>query len=258
MVIPYGSIIGYDPDDDLRKEYTVTESWIVLVSRKGNRYKPVRIWSVMIRYISKIRNSYYLPLTTALLGAFAIVVAVTTGGLVGIEVGINTGTKKNLTEKKSNVFDVVHELRVKFATDHGVADPAALVAAVRHSPMANLLISVAIEESRGDPSAVGSSGEQGAWQVMASDWGAVPKDIQGQAGQAERIIRSLLIHTNGNKKRALARYNGGTSPAVRSYRYAERILKRAGHLQVAVNYLLPNYRKFRVVLIDPPGNSRRL
>jgi hypothetical protein len=220
----------------------------------------------MIRYISKIRIRYYLPLTTALLGAFSVVVAVTAVCLVGIDVGEKSDTKKNLNEKKSVVFDekksvifdVVHELRVRFAADHGVVDPAALVAAVRHSPMANLLISVAIEESNGDPAAVGSFGERGAWQVIASDWGAVPKGIQGQAGQAERIINGLLICTNGNKKKALARYNGGTLPPVKSYRYAERILKRASHLQVAVNYLLPNYGRFRVVLINPPGNSWRL
>jgi hypothetical protein len=212
----------------------------------------------MIRYISKIRNRYYLPLTTALLGASSVVVAVTAGCLVGIDQGVNVRTKKNLPGKKSDGFDVVHELRVKFAAYHGVADPAALVAAVRHSPMANLLISIAIEESSGDPTAVGSYGEQGAWQVIASDWGTVPKDIQGQAGQAERIITDLLISTNGNKKKALARYNGGTVPPVKSYRYAERILKRAKRMQVAVNYLLPNYREFKVVLIDPPDNSRML
>ena len=211
----------------------------------------------MIRYISKIRNRYYLPLTTALLGAFSVVVVVTAVCLVGIERGVKSGTEI-VTLKHSDVLDVVHELQVKFAADHGVAAPTALVAAVRHSPMANLLISVAIEESHGDPAAVGSFGEQGAWQVMASDWGAVPKDIQGQAGQAERIINGLLICTKGNKKKALARYNGGTLPPVKSYRYAERILKRASHLQVAVNYLLPNYGRFRVVLIDPPGNSRKL
>ena len=211
----------------------------------------------MIRYISKIRNRYYLPLTTALLVAFSVVVAVTAVCLVGIERGVKPGTE-TVTLKHFDILDVVHELRVRFAADHGVVDPAALVAAVRHSPMANLLISVAIEESHGDPAAVGSFGEQGAWQVMASDWGAVPKDIQGQAGQAERIINGLLICTKGNKKKALARYNGGTLPPVKSYRYAERILKRASHLQVAVNYLLPNYGRFRVVLIDPPGNSRKL
>jgi hypothetical protein len=161
------------------------------------------------------------------------------GGLLGVELGVNAGREKILTAKLSDVFDVVHELRVGFAADHGVANPAALVAAVRHSPMANLLISVAIEESGGDPVAVGSVGEQGAWQVKASDWGAVPEDIHGQAGQAERIIRALLNSTKGNKKEALARYNGGTAPPGKSYRYAERVLKRAGHLQVATNLLPP-------------------
>jgi hypothetical protein len=258
VVIPDGSTIGYDLYDDHRKEFTVTESRIVMVSRKDNRYKPVRIRCVMTRYISKIRNRYYLPLTTALIGAFSVIVAVTAGGLVGIDAGAKAGSKIILTEKKSDIFDVAHELRVKFAADHGVADPAALVAAVRHSPMANLLISIAIEESLGDPAAVGLAGEQGAWQVIASDWGAVPKDIRGQAGQAEQIINGLLICTKGNKKKALAQYNGGPSPTVKSYRYAERVLKRARHLQVAVNYLLPNHRKFRVVQIDPPDNSRRL
>ena len=105
------------------------------------------------------------------------------------------------------------------------------------SPMANLLISVAIEESRGDPAAVGPSGELGAWQVIESDWGSVPKDIHEQAYQAEKILYCLLISTNGNKKTALARYNGGTAPPDKSYLYAERVLKRAGHLQIAVNYL---------------------
>jgi transglycosylase-like protein with SLT domain len=200
----------------------------------------------MISYIAKIRNRYYQPLASVLLGALCVIVAVTALCLIRIEVGVKSATNKTLNEKKSGVFDVVHELRVRFAADHGVANPAALVAAVRHSTMANLLISMAIEESRGDPAAVGSVGEQGAWQVIASDWGSVPKDIKGQAGQAERIISTLLICTNGNKKKALAQYNGGTLPTVKSYKYAERVLKRARHLQVAINYLLPNSRKIRV------------
>lgn len=212
----------------------------------------------MIKDISKIRKKYYQPLTTAVLEVFSVVAAATAGGLAGIETGVKVGAKKNLTAKHSSLFDVVHEQRVRFAADHGVADPAALVEAVRHSPMANLLISVAIEESRGDPVAVGSSGERGAWQVKASSWGSVPKDIQGQAGQAERIIRGLLIRTNGNKTKALALYNGGTTPPGKSYRYAERVLKRAGHLLVAVNYLPPNYNRLRVALLDLPGNSRML
>jgi hypothetical protein len=192
-----------------------------------------------------MRKRYYLPLATAVLGMLSVVAATASGGLLGVELGVNAVKEKIQTARLSNVFDVVHELRVGFASDHGVKNPAALVASVRHSPMANLLISVAIEESGGDPVAVGSAGEQGAWQVKASDWGAVPKDLHGQAGQAEKIIRALLNSTRGDKKEALARYNGGTAPPGKSYRYAERVLKRAGHLQVAINFLPPEMSKSR-------------
>jgi len=192
-----------------------------------------------------MRKRYYLPLTTAVLGILLAVAVAASGGLLRVERGVNACREKKLTAKLSDVFDVVHELRVGFAADHGVANPAALVASVRHSPMANLLISVAIEESRGDPVAVGSAGEQGAWQVIASDWGTVPEDIHGQAGQAERIIRALLNSTKGDKKEALARYNGGPTPPGKSYRYAERVLKRAGYLQVAIDFIPPEMSRLR-------------
>jgi len=194
-----------------------------------------------------MRNRYYQPLTTAVLGVCSIIAAVTAGGLAGVEAGANAGVWKKAV-KSLDVFDIINEQRVRFVAAHGVADPAALVASVRHSPMANLLISVAIEESRGDPVAVGSAGEQGAWQVKASNWGAVPKDLHGQAGQAERIISALLVSCNGNKVKALAWYNGGTTPPGRSYHYAERILKREGRLYVAVNYLPPKAYRSRQIL----------
>lgn len=199
--------------------------------------------------ISRVLDRYYHPLMTALLGVSSVVLAAAAGSYVGLETNINSGTEKVRTVKYSDVFDIVHEQRVRFASFHGVADPAALVAAVRHSAMANLLISVAIEESRGDPVAVGSAGEQGAWQVIASDCGSVPKDMIGQAIQAERIIRILLMDANGDKRKALARYNGGPTPPGKSYRYAERILKRARHLQVAVNYLPPKEYRLKTAVL---------
>jgi soluble lytic murein transglycosylase-like protein len=203
-------------------------------------------------------SRYYLPLTTASLWVLSVVIAATAGRLAETVPAANTAAEKTLTVKNSAAFDAIHNWRIRFAADHGVADPASLAAAVRYSPMANLLISVAIEESRGDPGAVGSSGEQGAWQVKASSWGSVPKDIIGQACQAERIICGLLARTKGNKKTALAHYNGGTTPPGKSYRYAERILKRAGHLQIAVNYLPPDYIVLQKALLDFSVNSRML
>lgn len=139
------------------------------------------------------------------------------------------------TVKHDAPFDARDEQRVRFAAEYGIANPSALVAAVKHSHLADMLICVAIEESLGDPVAVGLAGEEGAWQVIASHWGSVPQDIHGQATQAERIIRGLLNSAKGNKKEALARYNGGDMPAGDSYRYAERILKRAALLRVAAN-----------------------
>lgn len=204
-----------------------------------------------------MRSRYYQPLTTAVLGVCSIIAAVTAGGLAGVEAGVNAAVWKKAV-KSLDVFDIINEQRVRFVAAHGVADPAALVASVRHSPMANLLISVAIEESRGDPVAVGSAGEQGAWQVKASNWGAVPKDLHGQAGQAERIISALLVRCNGDKIKALARYNGGTTPPGKSYHYAERILKREGRLHVAANYLPPKAYKSRQILPELLGTSRFL
>ncbi|MHB8122345.1 MAG: lytic transglycosylase domain-containing protein [Desulfuromonadaceae bacterium] len=204
-----------------------------------------------------MRRRYYQPLTTAMLGVCTIIAAVTTGVLSGGEAEINSGKWEKTSARHFDVLDIINEQRVRFVAAHGVADPAALVASVRHSPMANLLICVAIEESRGDPVAVGAAGEKGAWQVKASDWGAVPKDLHGQAGQAERIISSLLVRCNGNKKKALARYNGGTIPPGKSYHYAERILKREGRLHVAANYLPPKAYKSRH-LPELPVTSRFL
>ncbi|MHB8056955.1 MAG: lytic transglycosylase domain-containing protein [Desulfuromonadaceae bacterium] len=212
-----------------------------------------------------MRDKYYQPLTTAVLGVCFIIAAVTAGGLAGVEAGVEArveaGVNAGVWKKAVNsfdVFDIINEQRVRFVAAHGVVDPAALVASVRHSPMANLLLSVAIEESRGDPVAVGAAGEQGAWQVKSVHWGGVPKDLHGQAGQAERIISALLDSSNGNKIRALARYNGGTTPPGKSYRYAERILKREGRLHVAVNYLPPKVYKSGHILPGLPGTPRFL
>lgn len=205
----------------------------------------------MIRVVVKIRTRYYLPLTVSLIGILSVAAIATAARFSGIDGRKDQKIHSMRAEQYVSLFDVVHEQRVRFAADHGVDDPAALVAAVRHSPMANLLISIAIEESRGDPVAVGSAGEQGAWQVKPASWGLVPQDIHGQASQAERIIHGLLVRSKGNKIQALAHYNGGSAPPDKSYRYAKRILKRAGHLHVTVNVLPPDFHRFRETLLDP-------
>lgn len=203
-----------------------------------------------------MRSSYYLSLSTAAHWMLYVVMAASAGRMVQSVSAELSRAEHIMTVMYPAGFDPVHNRRIRFAAEYGVADPALLAAAVRHSRMANLLISMAIEESGGDPGAVGSYGEQGAWQVIASDWGSVPKALHEQAFQAERILCDLLVSANGNKKTALARYNGGTVPPGKSYLYAERILKRAGRLQVAVNDLPPNYNVLREALLDVSVNPR--
>lgn len=215
-----------------------------------------RKWSIMNRDNATMRSRYYLSLTTAAHWMLYVVMVASAGRLVESMSVELSGAEHIMTVIHPAGFDAVHNRRIRFAADHGVVDPASLAAAVRHSRMANLLISMAIEESGGDPAAVGSYGEQGAWQVIASDWGSVPKDLHEQACQAERILCDLLVSANGNKKTALARYNGGTVPPDKSYLYAERILKRAGNLQVAVNDLPLNYNLLREALLDVSVNPR--
>lgn len=215
-------------------------------------------WSIMNRDNATMRSRYYLSLTTAAYWMLYIVMAASAGRMVQSVSAELSRAEHIMTVMHPAGFDPVHNRRIRFAAEHGVVDPALLAAAVRHSRMANLLISMAIEESGGDPGAVGSYGEQGAWQVIASDWGAVPKGLHEQAFQAERILCDLLVSANGNKKTALARYNGGTAPPGKSYLYAERILKRAGRLQIAVDDLPPNYNVLREALLVASVNPREL
>src|SRR5512133_3885174 len=116
----------------------------------------------MIRAISKMCTGYYLPCAIPMITLLFAVSAATAAKSAGIRMEAGGGTEKIRSVKHSFMTDIVHEQRVGCAAYHGVVDPAALVAAVKHSAMANLLISVAIEESLGDPVAVGAAGERGA------------------------------------------------------------------------------------------------
>lgn len=183
-----------------------------------------------------MHRKYVLSLIISVFVLLSVFAAARTGVSYAVNTRAHSSPEILGTVTHDAQFDALDEQRVRFAARHGVANPAALVVAVKQSRLADLLISVAIEESLGDPIAVGLFGEKGAWQVIASHWGAVPEDIHGQAAQAERIIRGLLNSAKGNKKEALARYNGGAAPPGESYLYAERILKREGLLKVAANF----------------------
>jgi hypothetical protein len=72
--------------------------------------------------------------------------------------------------------------------------------------------------------AKGKCNEKGAWQVRECYWGKVPKDLKGQAFQAERILNELLESNNSNMYTAVAKYNGSGAA---SFKYASKVRKYA-------------------------------
>lgn len=118
-----------------------------------------------------------------------------------------------------------------FFAKHGSPAPEDMAVAVTQAKPKNrpVLAAVAVQESNGTPWAVGDNGEShGSMQVQPKHWGKVPADPVGQILQAERILDELVASAPRRSLRCgLARYNGGTTPGQRAYRYASRVLKLA-------------------------------
>ena len=113
-----------------------------------------------------------------------------------------------------------------FFKAQGSKEPEAMAIAVSHTKNPKLMAAIAVVESNGNPKAVGDSGASiGAFQVQPRHWGKVSSDnALMQALQAEKILDELLADSRGRLRQSLARYNGGTRPPARSYRYADKIL----------------------------------
>jgi hypothetical protein len=88
----------------------------------------------------------------------------------------------------------------------------------------HLTIAQGYVESNMNMKAKGKFGEKGAWQVRECYWGKVPKDLKGQAFQAERILNVLLKSSNNNMYKAIAKYNGSGDA---SFKYANKVMKYA-------------------------------
>jgi hypothetical protein len=88
----------------------------------------------------------------------------------------------------------------------------------------HLTIAQGYVESNMNRKAKGKAGEKGAWQVIESDWGKVPKDLKGQAFQAERILNELIKSNNGDIMIAVVKYNGSCEAA---YKYARKVRQRS-------------------------------
>ena len=94
--------------------------------------------------------------------------------------------------------------------------------------MAKTVLKTSMEESGGDPNAIGDGGKSyGAFQIQAQHWGPVPRQLDGQADKAQKILEGHIKESKGNLRKALAMYNGGDKPPAKSYRYADRIIERA-------------------------------
>jgi soluble lytic murein transglycosylase-like protein len=100
-----------------------------------------------------------------------------------------------------------------------------------------LLISISLVETKGSfKNKVGKRGELGYCQVNPKVWGKLLRK-EGIIGcnndlklpsrtykAAEKVIAFLEEENNGNLKRALAEYNGGSRPGKAAYRYADRVI----------------------------------
>ena len=87
-------------------------------------------------------------------------------------------------------------------------------------------------ESNMNRKAVGKKGEKGAWQVREKYWGKVPKDLLGQAKQAERILNGRSLENCNSMHIALIRYNGRGRAAVL---YANKVRQKA--IEIALMFV---------------------
>ena len=112
--------------------------------------------------------------------------------------------------------------------EHQSPCPKAMAKTVLKTSRPALYASLSMEESGGDPNAIGDGGKSyGAFQIQAQYWGHVPRQLDGQADKAQQILEGHIKETKGNLRKALAMYNGGDRPPAKSYRYADRIITRA-------------------------------
>lgn len=106
--------------------------------------------------------------------------------------------------------------------------PYSMARALSSTPRVNLYTSLAIEESNANPLAIGDNGQSiGAFQIQPKHHGPVHLTPILQTAKAVRILEDLIKMNHGKLRPALAQYNGGPRPPPSSYRYADRILRRA-------------------------------
>lgn len=166
-----------------------------------------------------------------LLALFVLLAAMLGSCVEGLDRTIDLDTQ---SAQRSQAMAAEFYPQLAFFDRHGSSDPASMAKAVlaTQPDYRPLMAAVAVVESNGHPAAVGDDGKsRGAWQVQPRHWGAVPRNVEAQARQAERILVELVdaVEHRGvlRWREALARYNGGTTPPGVSYCYADRVLMLA-------------------------------
>lgn len=89
---------------------------------------------------------------------------------------------------------------------------------LQHLERPELVLAQGLVESGCNPYARGKAGEIGAFQVLESDWGRVPKSLLPQAMKTDRILDEL-VEEHGDLNTGIERYNGsGRTAAPKRYR----------------------------------------
>ena len=124
------------------------------------------------------------------------------------------------------------EVYKDFFVKHKSPEPEAMAVAVSHTKNPKLMAAIAVVESNANPKAIGDKGaSKGAFQVQEKHWSRVKDDALTQALQSEKILHELMPDRGRHRWRTtLARYNGGSRPSKRAYRYADRVLKLSGEV----------------------------
>lgn len=99
----------------------------------------------------------------------------------------------------------------------------------------HITLAQGLVESNLNPYAIGKVKEKGAWQVIEKEWGRVPKGMDKQALQNEKILNELLEDSNQNLFEALVKYNSYKNRKA-GVKYARKVRRTAIEVSL-IDYL---------------------
>lgn len=166
-------------------------------------------------------------ISSKMLSLILCLVLLVPASLIASTSAVNNKIQNRITKEKTKEDHRIAVLE-KVYEYHESPCPKVMAQTIVNSKRPALYASLSIEESSGDPNAVGDGGKSiGAFQIQPQHWGKVPKQIDGQLQKAEDILEGYITQNKGKLRPALAMYNGGDRPPKKSYAYADRIISRA-------------------------------